>query len=214
MTHHWPLFDLRLRTERLELRLPTDDDLCSLAEVAVAGVHGPDEMPFCTPWTRQPAEDLRPEFLRHHWRHRAGWSPDDWWFEAAVVHDGQPIGTQALGASQFGITRTARSGSWLGQAHHGHGFGTEMRAAVLALAFEHLGAVRAESGYLDGNDSSMGVSRSLGYQSDGTRIQVVEGRRRVEQRLVIDIDTWRSRPRPHVEVDGLDGCREMFGATS
>jgi hypothetical protein len=55
-----------------------------LAEVAVAGVHDPDEMPFCTPWTRQsPAEELRPEFLRHHWRHRAGWSPDDWWFEAA-----------------------------------------------------------------------------------------------------------------------------------
>ena len=30
MTRHWPLFDLRIRSERLELRLPTDDELGEL----------------------------------------------------------------------------------------------------------------------------------------------------------------------------------------
>ncbi len=37
-----PLFDLRLRTANLELRLPTDDDLVDLFAVAKAGVHPPD----------------------------------------------------------------------------------------------------------------------------------------------------------------------------
>jgi hypothetical protein len=32
--HPWPLFDLRLRTPCLELRLPTDDDLLELMRVA------------------------------------------------------------------------------------------------------------------------------------------------------------------------------------
>ena len=41
MGHPWPLFDLRLRTPRLELRLPTDDDLLALA----AGLFGERELP-------------------------------------------------------------------------------------------------------------------------------------------------------------------------
>ena len=46
----WPLFDLRLRTERLELRLPNDDEIAQLCEVARAGIHDPEEMPFAFPW--------------------------------------------------------------------------------------------------------------------------------------------------------------------
>ena len=37
--HPWPLFDLRLRTPRLELRLPTDDDLLELVGI-VDRIHG------------------------------------------------------------------------------------------------------------------------------------------------------------------------------
>jgi RimJ/RimL family protein N-acetyltransferase len=82
---------------------------------------------------------------------------------------------------------------------------------VLSLAFDHLGAVRAESGALDGNEASLGVSRSIGYRPNGVRIVSVEGRRRVEQRLAIDLDAWRARERPPVEVTGLDACRDLFG---
>jgi RimJ/RimL family protein N-acetyltransferase len=211
MARHWPLFDLRLRTERLELRLPTDDDLDELVGVAARGVHGPDEMPFLFPWTLQPQPQLGRSFVQFHWTQRATWSPHEWKLEMGVFHDGSAIGAQGLMATAFDVSRTVRSGSWLGLEHHGHGFGTEMRLAVLSLAFDHLGAVRAESGYLDGNDASMGVSRSIGYRDDGTRIQVVDGRRRVEQRVVLDLDAWRAVPRPHVEVTGLDRCRDLFG---
>ena len=46
----WPLFRLRLRTPRLELRLARDEDLGALVESALAGVHDPAVMPFAMPW--------------------------------------------------------------------------------------------------------------------------------------------------------------------
>ena len=42
----WPIFGLRIRSERLVLRLPTDDDMLALMDLAKAGIHPPDEMPF------------------------------------------------------------------------------------------------------------------------------------------------------------------------
>ena len=41
-----PLHALRVRTPRLELRLPTEAELVELYEVAAAGIHPPEEMPF------------------------------------------------------------------------------------------------------------------------------------------------------------------------
>ena len=43
---YWPLFGLRLRTPRLTLRLPTDDDLARLAQFVERGIHDPATMPF------------------------------------------------------------------------------------------------------------------------------------------------------------------------
>ncbi len=51
----WPLFGLRLRSARLELRLPTDDDLLELLDVAKSGIHPPGEMPFGAAWSLEAA---------------------------------------------------------------------------------------------------------------------------------------------------------------
>jgi hypothetical protein len=53
----WPLFRLRLATDRLELRPPTDDEVAELARVARRGIHGDDVMPFANGWT-----DIQSEF--------------------------------------------------------------------------------------------------------------------------------------------------------
>ena len=42
----WPLFGLRLRSEHLLLRLPHEADLPAFIDLAKAGMHPPDEMPF------------------------------------------------------------------------------------------------------------------------------------------------------------------------
>ncbi len=211
MSSHWPVFALRIRTERLELRLPTDADLQALADVAAAGVHDPNEMPFLAAWTRRPSPDLERSLLQYHWRRRADWTPHDWALELGVFLDGTVIGCQAIMGIQFPVTRMVSSGSWLGQRYQGKGLGKEMRLGALGFAFDHLGATRAQSGAAIDNPASLGVSRSIGYQDDGLKIRVIEGRRREEQRLVIDLEGWRARERPTITVEGLDQCREMFG---
>jgi hypothetical protein len=55
---HWPLFDLRIVTPRLELRYPSDDDLFALAGILAEGIHDPETMPFSEPWTRAEPPEL------------------------------------------------------------------------------------------------------------------------------------------------------------
>ena len=71
----WPLFALRIRSERLVLRLPTDEDLVRLIAVARAGIHSPGEMPFGIAWSTVQSPAFERSFLQHHWGLRAGWSP-------------------------------------------------------------------------------------------------------------------------------------------
>ncbi|HEY0417511.1 MAG TPA: GNAT family N-acetyltransferase [Gaiellaceae bacterium] len=153
-----PLTRLRLRTPRLELRLPTVAELRRLYAVAAAGIHDPAEMPFEVPWTDALDEA---EFLAYHRDRR----------ELVAFLDGEPVGVQALRAHLPEVD----TGSWLGAAHQGRGLGTEMRAAVLTLAFDHLGAEVARSGALAGNEQSLGVSRKLGYRVVGTKTVAPRG---------------------------------------
>jgi len=207
----WPLFGLRIRSERLVLRLPTDDEIVQLIDVANAGIHPPDEMPFGVAWTRTPSPAFEHGFLQHHWAGRATWQPDAWALHLHVFLDDAPIGTQSLMATRFAVHRTVNTGSWLGRAFQGRGFGKEMRAAVLALAFDGLGARVAETkAYVD-NAASNGVSRSLGYVENGRARSAPEGVSRAMQRFDMTDVQWRSRPRPPVTIEGLDACRELFG---
>lgn len=69
--NYWPLFGLRIRSERLELRMPTDEDLFGLAATARGGVYAPGEMPFLVPWTETPSPEFEYNFLQYHWGLRA-----------------------------------------------------------------------------------------------------------------------------------------------
>ena len=208
----WPLFGLRLRSEHLVLRLPTDEDLPAFVDLGKAGIHPPDEMPFGVAWSAQPSPAFERGFVQHHWLMRATWTPGDWTLNLMVELDGRAIGTQTLAAKEFAIHRAVDTGSWLGQAFQGRGFGKEMRSAVLSLAFDGLGARSAESSAFLDNLASSGVSRSLGYSDNGRGSLAPQGVARETQRFRMTVDAWRSRPRPPVEIDGLEACRELFGA--
>src|ERR1700722_4227622 len=133
---YWPLFDLRIRTSRLEIRLPNDDDLVELASLATKGVHDPATMPFLYPWTDEPSPLLEQGMLQWGWRHRAEWTPENWNFNGAVFVDGAVVGVQSVMATNFASRRSVKSGSWLGREHQNRGIGKEMRTAILHLAFE------------------------------------------------------------------------------
>ncbi len=212
MATPWPLFELEIRTPRLVLRPPTDDDLGELADLAAAGIHDPTTMPFSTPWTDQPVADLRLGVLRWTWRNRADLTADDWKLGLAVFEAGRCVGVQDLQATRFAVRRTVATGSWLGLAHQGRGIGREMRAAVLHLAFAELGAQRAETaGFVD-NPRSLAVTRALGYRPNGDEVLERRGEAARCLRFVLDRDRWASTRRHDIEVVGLDGCRRLLGA--
>jgi RimJ/RimL family protein N-acetyltransferase len=208
----WPLFDVVVRTPRLELRYPDDAMLTELAAVAADGVHDPDRMPFLQPWTRASSPDLERNALKFWWSQRAAWTPERWNFTAAVVVDGRPIGFQDAGANAFAVTRSVGTGSWLGRRHQGRGIGTEMRAAVLHLVFAGLGAEVATSAAFDDNPASLAVSRRLGYEENGFTRRNREGRPAREIRFVLTRERWEVGRRDDISIEGLEACRDWFGA--
>jgi RimJ/RimL family protein N-acetyltransferase len=208
----WPLFDLRIRTPRIELRPPDDADAQALANLAATGIHDPDEMPFEVPWTDLPAPELRRGALQFYWRQRAEWTTDHWHLPFAVFEDGELVGTQSLDADWFSALRTVGTGSWLARAHQGRGIGKEMRAAVLHLGFAGLGALDATSAAWHDNPASIGVSRALGYLDNGVRRKGRRGRGDLQLLFRMPREVWERQRRDDIEIEGLEPCLAMFGA--
>jgi RimJ/RimL family protein N-acetyltransferase/ribosomal protein S18 acetylase RimI-like enzyme len=203
-----PLTRIRVRTPRLELRLATVSELRALAAVALAGIHDPSFMPFEFPWTDSLTEE---SLLAFHQQALQDSRPERWQLNLVAFLEGRPVGTQGLNAERFAETRTVSTGSWLGREWQGRGFGTEMRAGVLQLAFAGLGAERAVSGSISRNPQSLGVSRKLGYSETGSHLVSPRG----EPLEHLDLELLRrdfSSPVP-VELDGLDGALQLLGAS-
>jgi RimJ/RimL family protein N-acetyltransferase len=207
----WPLRHLVLRTPRLELRPDDDAGLLELVAEAHLGVHPPDEMPFVVPWTDTEPEHLGMRSLQWYWSQRAVLAPERWTINFIVRVGGRVVGMQGLTGEDFGIRREVVTGSWIGLRHQGRGIGTEMRAAVLAFAFDHLGAAQARSAAFSDNHASLRVSQRLGYRPDGTATVVRRGKRTEDVRLVVT-PTEFVRPGWGLEVDGLTPCRPLLGA--
>lgn len=206
------LYGLRLLTPRLELSLGSRDELLELGRLAEQGVHPPEEMPFAIAWTDRIGEpDFLDGFVAYHEQQLADWSPDDWTLNLLVWESGQLVGTQGVMAEGFEPRRRVATGSWLGRAHQRRGIGTEMRAAVLELVFEGLGAVEAESGWLEGNEASKRVSEKLGYVPTVTKELSPRGVPVVEQGMAVRREAWVS-PVP-VTIEGLEPCLPLFGVT-
>jgi predicted RNase H-like nuclease/RimJ/RimL family protein N-acetyltransferase len=208
----WPLFQLRVRTPRVELRPPTDDDLFALVDLAARGVHDPSTMPFTTPWTDASSPVLERSSLQFFWKTRAEWVPERWHCVMAVEAGGQLVGVQDVMATDFPTLREVVTGSWLGMAHQRQGIGTEMRAAVLHLAFAGLGAEYALSGAFHDNAASRRVSEHLGYElvAHTRRLRRGEPDWAAEYRL--SRAAWEQHRRDDITIVGLEPCLDLFGA--
>lgn len=209
MSADWPLFGLSIRTPRLELRVPTDEEYGAICDIAAAGVHDPRHMPFAVEWTDRPTPLMRREAFQFMWRTRAEWTPDSWHLEFAVYHEGRPIGMKGLWAQDFPSLREFATGSWLGLGYQGHGFGKEMRAAVLHFAFRHLHGQWAVSQTFDDNPASISVNLFHGYEPDGFEMRARRGVPARWLRFRLAAEKWDQRDMD-IEVDGLADCRDMF----
>lgn len=206
----WPPYRLHLRAGDLSLDVISDADVPGLVDLALAGIHAPDAMPFSTPWTLVGPEQLPVEMIRYFSSVRAGFGPEAFDLLFAVRVDGELVGTQGLHGRDFAVTRTVETGSWLGRAHQGRGIGTRMRQAVCAYAFDHLGAEEVTSGAFLDNPASLAVSRKVGYRPNGVlRLKRRDGEMARNQKLVLTpADLVRGEP---VEVEGAADLRRFLG---
>lgn len=211
LVSYWPLAGLRLRTPRLELRVPGMEDLGILAGLAAEGVHDPAVQPFTAAWTDAEPDERARRVLQWHWRCWAEWQVEAWTLNFVVLRDGVLVGTQSIGAKHFAICSEVNTGSWLGRVHQGQGTGTEMRAAVLELAFAGLGAASAVTGAFEDNVASFEVSRKLGYEHDGVEVHAVRGKAAVLRRLRLTRARWEAYRSVPVEMTGLAECLPLFG---
>ncbi|MFI6576705.1 GNAT family N-acetyltransferase [Nocardiopsis sp. NPDC050513] len=211
LSTYFPPMGLRLTTPRLELRLPGTEDLGRLAETAAGGIHEPDAMPFTEPWTDGTPDEVALRVVRYNLGRIAGMTPRAWSLNLVVVYEGAVVGVQDVSGRDFPVTRQVSTGSWLGRRHQGRGIGTEMRAAVLHLAFAGLGAVAAETSVLEGNAASERVSRKLGYRPNGTSLVEVRGVAVTDHRYRLTRDDWERHRTVPVTVEGLEPCLPFLG---
>ena len=211
MSHpYWPLFDLRLTTSDLVLRVATEADQTALSDRL------PDDVEIDPSLPRYDLADTRAargaSLHQQYWRALGTWRPESWAIPFVVERAGEPIGLQALEGDDFARLRTVDSFSLLVREVRGRGYGKQMRDAVLTLAFGPLGAVQAITSAWHDNHASLGVSKALGYVANGERRQPRGDHVDVMVHLRLTREAWLARSdRPPVEIVGFEPCRPLFG---
>jgi RimJ/RimL family protein N-acetyltransferase len=204
----WPFFDLRISSGEVLLRGVTDADLDTLLTAL------PDDLemdPSAARFAELDDETNRRRVLTAEiWRHRGTWSPGSWCLDLAVEVDGRVVGLQALEGDDFPLLRTVDSYSWLATVVRGRGLATSMRTGVLALAFEHLGAVAAVSSARTDNAASLAVSRRLGYADNGVSLTNTPTGVAELQHVRLTRAAWLADQRT-AAVSGVEPCLPWFG---
>jgi RimJ/RimL family protein N-acetyltransferase len=211
LTDIYPLYALHVSAGPLELRVVRDDDIPALVALAEQGIHDPAVMPFSFPWTDAPSDELPMAMARHYWGARARQTKDAWSLECVVRRNGEVVGIQAIETSDFLITRSGETGSWLARRHHGQGIGTAMRQVICAVAFDYLDFEEITSGAFADNPASRAVSRKVGYRENGrSRTKRRDGELASLERLVLTpSDLIRSEL--EIRVEGLSDVRRFLG---
>lgn len=204
----WPVHGLRLRTPDLELRPVTESDLPELCRIF------PDDVDLDPAATRYAAIDLRANrevvLAQSYWRQLGLWSPHHWALPFAVRQAGELIGVQTIEGPDWTSERTVDSSSWLTPAARGRGLGQQMRAAILELAFTHLGARMAITSAVVTNTASLGVSRALGYAE--THLSVLGHSDKTLQHLRLAAGAWSASGRgTTIRVEGVGSTLPFFG---
>jgi RimJ/RimL family protein N-acetyltransferase len=216
MTHPtWPLFDLGVRTPRLELRYVDDDLATELVALALKGIHDPGTMPFGFPWTDADSPQLEYNTMQFYWRCRAELTPESWSMSLAALIDGTVVGTTALMTHNFPTLREFGTGSWLGREFQGQGIGKEMRVATLHLGFLGFSGELATTAAWPDNEPSLGVTRSLGYATNGTRRAMRRSEQDVLHSFEMGRDDFIARlKRDDITLHGVEGCLPLLGLSA
>lgn len=209
---NYPLLSVGVCTPVLELRGASDELLDELAELVRAGKTHADPPPYDDPMSfYEPDPDVRvARWLRAIWRRRGTVEPDSWRLNFVVMAGGRPVGEQTLTGVNFAKLGTVSTFSWLSADERGRGLGREMRAAILHLAFEGLGAREAASDAFADNNGSNAVSRGLGYEPNGSEWATRQGEPALLNRWRLTRENWERGRRDDIELRNVAACRALL----
>jgi len=146
-----------LRTERLELSVPTTADI----EAITAAAQDPEVPRWTTlpsPYERRHAE----EFVEK----AASWWENESELTWGIRREGHWIGM--IGLHRVEKQGAAEIGFWMDAASRGHGYLTEAAAAVVDFGFaEPLSLGRIQWRAIVGNSASARVAQKLGFRYEG-----------------------------------------------
>jgi RimJ/RimL family protein N-acetyltransferase len=206
------LSSLRLTTPRLVLRLAYVAELRALAELLADGIYPEEALPYQYDWVDTIGG---PGWADYCLEYHEGWmrksQPDDWKLVLTAFAGDSAIGTQDI---ELRPDNAVTSSSMMARRIQGRGYGTEMRSAVLHLAFHVLGVEHAYSDAWVGNHASLGVTRKLGYEEVGTELQFKrEGAEPVLHR-VYRLDAERFVSPVPIGVEGAEPLLSWLGGAA
>lgn len=207
---HWRPMTIRLEIGALTLRPVRESDLAHLASMLPDDAeHDPASEMFAGLTL---GDNRRRILLQTYWKRLGTWSVDSWSMLFQVSAGDRVVGVQGLEGEHFASLRTVDSWSWLDPAARGRGLGVAMRTAVLALAFDHLGAQAAVSSAREDNVASLAVSRRIGYDGNGVSRSLSRSGPCTLRHMLLTKHTWAaSGLGASVTVRGLEGCAPWFG---
>lgn len=188
------MLTLRCGEATLRLATPADDDTL----VALL----PDDFDHDPTFPRSPGTTLaqhREAWLRHWLDSFRRPHPADYFLPFVVEADGAPVGFQVLEAPDFERQREVDSSSFLAPAARGRRLGVAMRTAVLALAFDVMGAERAVTSADPGNVASQRVTERVGYRPAAA---TNDAECRTLTAYELTAERWRTLDALPVEIDG------------
>ncbi len=195
----------------MELRGATDDLLAQLLPTVRGGVVEGQPDPFDDPMSLYEDNPVRErKWLQAIWRGRGNVRPDSWRLYFVIMLGEQAVGMQDLIGVNFDTLRTVTSFSWLAPSARQQGLGREMRAAILHLAFEGLGAAEATSEAFFDNVASNRVSEVMGYQPNGRDWATRRGEPAVLNRWRLGRDDWVLGRRGDIELIGVEECKPVL----
>ncbi len=205
----FPPLGIRITCGPLELRGIGDTEVLALLDVVRGGIHQPDRMPFCFPWTDASADDLPINYIQWWSRGIATWNKDAWSLDLCALWEGEVVGVQGVATQDFLTFRFGETGSWLGQRFQRRGIGFAMRQALCAFLFDHLDFECITSAAFTDNPASLRVSEKLGYRDNGISWSKPRGTRAVTRRLLLlPEDFVRGEP---IAVEGVPALRRFIG---
>lgn len=200
----WPAAGVRISAGDLEMRWIDDELAVSLALLAGKGIHDEGSMPFQVPWTRGSDRDVARNLLTFQWANRSRVGGELLSLELGVVVDGAAVGIQSATGADWSVLHELETGSWLGRDHQGKGIGRRMRALMLHLCFEELGAEAVVSTAFADNAASNAVSRRTGYELEGSQRVAREGIVAIQNRYRMSRDRWMAVRAANREIVGAD----------